>query len=528
MRSISSKYAFLGKSFPRFLILVVFATIMLIVEKVLNYKYVIVQKAVQEGYVRDNWQNYMNLAMWAIGISVVLIIVKVFFMTWSEKIQKINFFHATNGVIQEDGKLEGTTKIFIIASAKVNCVIEVVGAVINIVYIVVLMEVVKLTMPEYIGAVCILLSGVAFGYLRGKLQSKTDMLGAEIQSLKQKMSNYFMASNYVLDERLKDIDEKYWKRILLQCIKNTIQFMPEVMKVTFFVALFYNITMLGMAEGLIYPYSYVVYTTYGYVVALASGISNMLEYLLKISECQKDREVKEIKAEIKRREDELAKNVDAVSLENGFKLKQNFFMKLIRPNGDEAVYKIFRELVIGEGMAVMLEGENGTGKSRLCKALKALIQRCLSYDVKTSIVEVYHQNFKRGKEEIDFNLIKYLAQGLALERIPEKKEEFYKFKCSQLNSADRQMLIALQILYFAIKDYEEGKKNLIILDEIFGNLSLERTKVVLPFIMTELSKVKACTIVVSHSHKDEVKKYMSAIWQMRNVGREVLIESIPV
>lgn len=524
----SSKYAFLGKSFTRFVILVVFATIMLITEKVLNYEYVVVQKAVQEGFVRDNWHTYMNLAMWAIGISVVLRAVKVFFMMWVEKIQKINFFDTYNGVMQEDGKLEGALKIFTIASAKVSCVIEAVDAVINIVYIIALVGIVRMTLPEYIGAICILLSGVAFGYLRGKMQSKTDMLGTETQSLQQKLSNFFMISNNVLGERLGDISSNYWKRIVLQCIKNVIQVMPDVMKVTFFVALFYNITMLGMEEGQIYPYSYVVYTTYGYVVALASGISNLLEYLLKISDYQKDREVKEIKAEMKYREEEMNANSNAVSLDKGFLLKREFSMKLIRPNGDEASYKIPEVLAIGEGKAILLEGENGTGKSRLCKAIRALIQRCISFDVKTSIVEVYHENFKRGKESIDFNLIKYLAQGLALERIPETKEEFFKLKCSQLNTADRQMLIALQILYFAIKDYEEGKKSLIILDEIFGNLSVERAKIVLPFIMSELSEIKACTILVSHTHKDEVKKYVTMVWQMRNVGENVLIEAVPV
>ena len=184
--------------------------------------------------------------------------------------------------------------------------------------------------------------------------------------------------------------------------------------------------------------------------------------------------------------------------------------------------------MIEEGTAILLEGENGTGKSRCCKFIKTQIPNCASYDTKTSIVEKYHENFKREKSSIDFNLIKYLAKGLMLERIPESKSEFFELECSQINSADRQMLVALQILYFAAKDFEEGNKQLVILDEIFGNLSFERTKAVLPFIMAELSKVKACTIVVSHTHKDEVKKYMSAIWQMRNVGREVLIESIPV
>ena len=161
-------------------------------------------------------------------------------------------------------------------------------------------------------------------------------------------------------------------------------------------------------------------------------------------------------AEIKLREEELVRNSDAVILENGFRLKKELSLKLIRPNGEEAFYDILSDLDISEGNAIMLEGDNGTGKSRLCKGIKALIQRCISYDVKTAIVELYHQNFKRVKSAIDFNLIKYLAKGLALERIPETKEEFYKLKCSQLNSADRQMLIMLQILYFAIKDYEEG------------------------------------------------------------------------
>lgn len=527
MRS-SSKYAFLGKSFTRFMILVVFATIMLIVEKVLNYEYMVVQKAVQEGFVKDNWHTYMNLAMWAIGISVVLRAVKVFFVMWVEKIQKINFFDTYDGLLQEDGKRGGAMKILLIASAKVNCVIEVVETLINVAYIVALMGIVRMTLPEYIGAVCILLSGIAFGFLRGKLQSRTDLLGTETQVLQNKLSEFFMISNNVLDERLRDIDDNYWKRIILQCIKNTIQVMPDVMKVTFFVALFYNITMLGMEEGQIYPYSYVVYATYGYMVALASSISNLLEYVLKIANYQKDHEVKEIKAEMKKREEEIGQNSNAVVLENGFLLKREFSMKLIRPNGDEAFYHIPNPLIIAEGNAILLEGENGSGKSRICKAIRTLVRRCISYDMKTAMVDEYHENFKMGKSSIDFNLIKYLAKGLALERIPEQKDEFFKLKCSQLNSADKQQLLALQILYFAIKDYEEGKKNLIILDEIFSNLSFERTKIVLPFIMSELSKVKACTIVVSHTHKDEVKRYMSEVWQMRNDGATVLIEANPV
>ena len=44
------------------------------------------------------------------------------------------------------------------------------------------------------------------------------------------------------------------------------------------------------------------------------------------------------------------------------------------------------------------------------------------------------------------HLIKFLAEGLEIERIPKTKKEFFELKCSQINSADRQLLIALQIL----------------------------------------------------------------------------------
>lgn len=526
--SNSNKYAFLGKSFTRFLIMVVIMTAMLIIEKVLNYKYMIAQKAVQEGMVHEYWHTYLNLAILTILMSVVLRAMKVFSIMWIEKVQKVNFFDIFNGVIQEDGKRKSSLKFLTIASAKANCVVEAVHALINIAYIAALMEIVNMTLPEHIGSLSILLCGVAFGILRGRLQAKTDMLGTETESLQQQLSNFFMISSNVLDERLKEIKSNYWRRIILQCSKNVIQVLPDVVKVTFFVALFYNITMLGMEEGKIYPYSYVVYTTYGYMVALASSVSNLLEYLFKIILYKKDSDVEALRVEMEIREEERKNNSDAVIFDSGLHLKGNFSLKLKRPNGKEASYQIPKELFIEEGTAIILEGENGTGKSRLCKFLKVLIKNCVSYDVKTSIVEVYQENFKRGKSEIDFDLIKYLAKGLALERIPERKEDFFNLKCSQLNSADRQMLVALQILYFAIKDFEEGKKQLVILDEIFSNLSLERTKTVLPFIMAELSNIGACTIVVSHTHKDEVKKYMAGVWQLSNTEDEVQIEAIPV
>lgn len=416
-----------------------------------------------------------------------------------------------------------------VSSAKVYCVIETIETIVNSVYIVLLMGVVSLSIPEYIGAAGILFCGISLGLYRGKLQAKTDLLGAETQSLQQKLSNFFMVSSNVLDERLKEIESNYWRRISLQCIKNAVQVLPDVVKVIAFVALFYNITATGMTEGEIYPYTFVVLTAYGYIVALASNISNLLEYASKIVLYKHDNELQELKEEMEKRNKEVEGNLQSViANEEGIVVGDEFTAGLTRPNGEETSYKIPEALILKKGEIILLEGENGTGKSRLCKLLKEIIPNAICYDVKTSIVEMYHENFKRDKSNIDFNLIKYLAEGLALERIPKSKKEFFDLKCSQINSADRQMLVALQILYFAIKEHEKCKNQLIILDEIFGNLSLDRTQKVLPFISEELAKVGACTIVVSHSHKEEVKKYISAIWQMYNKENEVIIEERPV
>lgn len=522
--SENKKFAFLGKSFSRFLIFIFVASMTVIAEKNLNYKYVVVQKAVQEGEVRENWQKYMILAGSVILVSMILKVMKVFLAMWVEKTQKVNFFKVYNGVVQEEGKLEGTLKDLTVASAKVHCVIETIETIINIVYIAILMGIVSMSVPEYIGAIAILICGIFLGFYRGKLQAKTDLLGAETQSLQQKLSNFFMVSSNVLDERLKEIESNYWKRICQQCVKNAIQVFPDVVKVIAFVALFYNITETGMAEGAIYPYTYVIMTAYGYIVALASNVSNLLEYVSKIVLYNRDAELREIKQEIITRNNEMERNCKSVSVCEGIKIGEKFTANLARPNGEIASYKIPSELFLKQGQIVMLEGENGTGKSRFCKLLKEIIPDSICYDTKTAIVERYHENFKRGESAIDFNLIKYLAEGLELERIPKNKKEFLELKYSQVNSADRQMLIALQILYLAIKEYEKERTQLIILDEILGNLSLERTQKVLPFMVNELAKIGACTIIVSHSHKDEIKKYIFAIWQMYNSGYEVVIE----
>ena len=523
----TNEFAFLGKNIWVFIIVVAIVTTGFIIEKIFNYNYVLVQKYVQSGAVYENWTNYMELGMITAIISLTLLVMKVFFIMWTEMVQQINFFKFYDGCVQQEGKFKSALKDFISASTKVHSIIEGIETIINSIYVILLIGIVSMSMTEYVGVVCILLAGIVLGIIRGKLQAKTDFLNAELQNYKQKLSTSYMISENVLNDRLKSVESNYWKRIILQCIKNAIQKLPEVMKVFVFVILFYNIILTGMAEGEIYPYTYVIMTAYGYIVILSGNISNLIEYVSKIILYKNDLELQEIREEMRKRMAEINENKKNVSCnENGFTITTKFSLDLIRPNGKRVNYQVPKDLVVKSQDVVYLQGENGTGKSRLGRALDAIIPNTYSYDVRTGSMDKLSENFVSKKHQIDFDTIRYLATGLGIERIPKSKKEFLELNCSSINSADRQMLIALQILYFAIKDQNSVK--VVILDEIFANLSLDRTKKVLPFIVSELQKVNACIIIVSHAHIDEMKKYATRKWNLENTENEVIIKENPV
>ena len=94
-----------------------------------------------------------------------------------------------------------------------------------------------------------------------------------------------------------------------------------------------------------------------------------------------------------------------------------------------------------------------------------------------------------------------------------------------LNGADRQLLIAIQILYFAIKNSQTNPNGcqLVILDEILANVSEKNAPKVMAFIKKELSKIGACCIIVSHAHSEVVHEYADFIWKMTNDGDKIII-----
>ncbi len=111
-------------------------------------------------------------------------------------------------------------------------------------------------------------------------------------------------------------------------------------------------------------------------------------------------------------------------------------------------------------------------------------------------------------------------------RIPESESEFYEAKITkQLNSADLQRLVALQMLYMAEKTHERfpDKPQLLIFDEILSNISDQNAEIVISFIKSIIENIGACAIIVSHTHKEIVSKRVGKMWIMRNNGEKIEI-----
>ena len=268
-------------------------------------------------------------------------------------------------------------------------------------------------------------------------------------------------------------------------------------------------------------------TAYGFIVTLANDFGNIIEDVTKLYKYSKASEIIFINNEEDERNrllDEQERNV--VIEENAIVIKKDFSADVTRPDGEEAYYYIPEELKIQKGQMVIIEGQNGTGKTRLNQLLKMIIPDVICYNTRTSMSNIVIENF-RGEYPIDYSLIIRLANGLGLKRVPNTCEAINALVLDkQINGADRQLMLALQILYFAIKENQKNPKKIqmIILDEILGNVSPENAPKVIGFMRSELEKIGACTLVVSHSHKEEVAKNASKTWQMTNEGKKIIIK----
>lgn len=524
---MKNDFAFLGKNgMKRFVLMFVTMMTLFVCEKVLDYRYIVAQKAVQEGNM-SQWHTFLVTGACSIVFSVICTLLVIFSQMWIIKLQKINFFRSFDGFIQT-GRKEVCLRKFNFENAKIATIMEIAQAILSMVYTICIMQIVNMTVPQKVGAASILVAGIAFGVRRGQLQQKADNIGAEIQTRQELLSTHLMISSNVLEERLNEIGKGYWRQIVVQIIKNLIKHLPEIIKVVCFFGLMWNISETKIS-GTPYSYSFIIFTAYGYIVTFANEIGNIVEDASKLVKYSKDNELHMLKAEERAHKKLLEEQGDKIELnDEGLVIESGFTANVSHSDKPDSWYYIPEKLTLKKGEMVELDGENETGKSRLNRFLKEIISGTILYDSNTAISNRLAENFMDGGK-FDFQLIKRLAHGIGISgRIPETEEEFRNMSLSkQLNSADLQRLIALQILYFATKEHNANPEKLqvIILDEILANISEQNAKVVLKFVAQILSSLGACTIIVSHTHKEVVREYASQTWYMRNDGDRITIVS---
>lgn len=514
-----------------FIVILFSMTICFIFEKWLNIRYLAIQRNVQNGDLVD-WKKYLTLGCAIAVASAVMYAGNVFIDLWTERIQKVRFFQQFNGVIQEDGKLQPSLKVFTIASAKIGCILITIKTIIGVAYTAVITKMVDLNATHYIGGIAIFCVAIALGCYRGKLQAKTDMLGAETQGLQQKLSSCFMISDKVLDERLKEIKSNYKDRAKLQCIKMFTQKTPEVAKTAILIMLFYNATAIADVEiRTIYSTYCLVASAYLGIVGVAESISEMIENITKINRFKQEPEVREIEKQRANRIREVSVSRDSVKItDSGVVITTSFTASFKKGKGMKAHYKLTNELNVSPQKIPLVIGKNGIGKSVFCKMLRSSMPNAICYDVQTGLVEQFCHNFRYSDCEIDFDLVQRLAAGLDIDSIPESLKEFKEYKFFSPNAAGRQMMILLQILYIANMECRNGIKPMIILDEVFANLATDKMQKVLPFIFHEIKACGAMAIIVSHGYQEELKEYVDVIWRLEldDEKNEVTIVEEPV
>jgi len=521
--------AFLGNEVYRLVLIIVFFVIINITHKIAEYGYLVSQKEVAANNI-EFWHCFLSLAGITTVMSIICKLIIIFSQMWIIKVQKMNFFQEYNSIIQLSDKTQKCMKLFEYANCKITAIVEIISAIINVFFtLIAISSFEDVTFTYGIGGIIIFSIGCGFGVLRGILQQKANMLRAEIDTSQKTLTNNYMISFSVLKERLKDIDNNYWKQIIFQVSKNLVASIPDVIKILVFFMLVWSITENFNFEGTVYSHTNLISLLYTYILSAANDFGNIVEDITKIIKFKKDEEVREILAYKEENDELLLKQSSNIVMNNsGFTIFSNFKAFLIKKNGEKAYYIIPKELRIRKGELVMLDGENGVGKSRLIAIIKGIIRGVFTYNSETVIINEFLKNFKIKDSNIDYSLIIRLSSELNMDRIPETEEGLKKMVFDTApNGADNQLLVLLQILYFLNIDTENEKPKLIILDEILANIEENIVSMLMKVLKNEMNSLGVCGIIVTHAHKELVYPYVEQIWHMDNEGDKTFIRQVP-
>lgn len=467
------------------------------------------QKAVQNGDC-TKWQIYLFLLIATQAIGMFQEVHDTYYKETVKKYVQINILdqYQTFGRIHERGILLLTNMV----SAEILIPLNIITVVIGFYGMSRNIEMLsKGTFNWNQTLVAISLFGLTIlcGAVCGKLESQEEETNAKLSVNRNDCIKFQLFSDSYRKNIMKLMNKDYSRKTLQRSAKAFLRYFPGVLKQFLFVALVWG--MMDTISGTsLYSESYLLLSAFGTVLNIAEGIGRIISKLVEIYQMRKNPHVLGLYEAKKKREAMLEENNGLIKMTDGTLIISNKINISISVAAHRLYYKLPKTIVVPKGEHQLITGEKKTGKTRLLNVLTWRFKDAvLIYSTNSKILARLGDNFD-VRQPLDVSLIKELACGLKLqdlEKMPE--EQIESWQMGEINTADKNLLTVLVMLYMGVKDPE--KSRIMVFDEILANIDSKNSKEIMKFIISKINSIGATGIFVAHnSQQDLIRKFCAS------------------
>ena len=343
------------------------------------------------------------------------------------------------------------------------------------------------------------------GACRGKVDCVKEELEAKNSVEKNDLLKFSVFSKFYLETMLKVMNHEYGTISKLVAKREFLKYFPNLIKQILYVILVWGLVDTVSGTSL-YSESYLILTVYGTVLNVSELLGRIVSKLTEIIKMSKNSCVRELISREAIKNARLIRNKSAVRFESDqICITPNFNLS-ISVAEKKLDFLIEKEIVIHNQEHVFINGAKKSGKTRFFNTILEMFpEYTIMYHTNGKIFYEFINNFPTN-ENLDVILIKELATGLKLQDFENiSKEKFLQLQIKEINTADKNLLSILLILYYAEKRPSSAK--LIILDELFANIDRNNAEEILDFIMYKIKKIGATVFFAGHNQQDIIKKY---------------------